>query len=800
MEDVNLVSFFDADDDDGLRPTASMDRANSAAESDSDLFRHRLQPTSADLLLDWRAPSPSGHRTGSLTYDGSLVSANDLILATARKARSHSEPEDEYQLKDQLWANQPTGRIGFDAATFAAVPPRLERRAIPPPQPATIKPSLSDFTPFVRASAAPLAQRGSSSDANHLNGYIRHETVGGADLSSTSRLSSASTSRSNRPMNVADDDLNDSDSSSDDVFSSKGRDDSRSKKPLIQSSDKPGKSKKVRFSKSEQRVTLLSAGPDDDDFAMARVKRGRSWRQRLGWVVCCLAMNFLAAAVVGLLLYAINGSQLLPSSTPTIPPVCPRVSTVYVGNVTTPRGDLAIVSRHSRLIRANDGEMLFLVPIEDRPEGNVDQVIGVIAAFETTALKFIWAHETKGPISSLICGEDVDSDGIDDCILTTVKPDSFELISGRTGERITWLEDEGSVVSDVNFLSPRWLPDVSKDHIADILVTISEQKTKSVDFVALTSRPKESNGVKSVDYRKTLLFTIDSNATTKQSAELWHGGDGQSVAVTTYDALPGLYTWDQWDFLRGRFENRRPLFRTTKFGSPIGVFAELNGDGVPELVSCLPDGTVAAFDRIANVRLWLHRHNNGSCISDSLAVGRFVLTQAPSVVVVFKNKAGATQVVLLDGKTGGELQSAVRSTAAFDALPIVLNVKGPSQDKVVAWRMSNDNVELVAAGYPWKEESVLYSAKYVPAGVQMTNSDSLQQVKLLNQRYTGSLYGTKDGQANLFFATNTPDATIVIHHLRLTCACDADVDKCASFSQHQRWRSYLGQLGDGYLN
>lgn len=52
----------------------------------------------------------------------------------------------------------------------------------------------------------------------------------------------------------------------------------------------------------------------------------------------------------------------------------------------------------------------------------------------------------------------------------------------------------------------------------------------------------------------------------------------------------------------------------------------------------------------------------------------------------------------------------IRSTAVFDALPIVLNVKAPSQDKVIAWRMSDTDVQLVAAGYPWKEESVLYSA------------------------------------------------------------------------------------------
>ncbi len=44
------------------------------------------------------------------------------------------------------------------------------------------------------------------------------------------------------------------------------------------------------------------------------------------------------------------------------------------------------------------------------------------------------------------------------------------IVSGADGRRISWLDDDGS---GARVLSPRWIPDVSGDRIADVLLTIS---------------------------------------------------------------------------------------------------------------------------------------------------------------------------------------------------------------------------------------------------------------------------------------------------------------------------------------
>jgi hypothetical protein len=87
------------------------------------------------------------------------------------------------------------------------------------------------------------------------------------------------------------------------------------------------------------------------------------------------------------------------------------------------------------------------------------------------------------------------------------------------------------------------------------------------------------------------------------------------MIVTTFNTELGLYAWSINEFIRGQMTSARRLFTTIKFSSPIGVFVDLNHDGVAELIACLVDGSIGAFDRISRRRLWTHTHSKGyACI------------------------------------------------------------------------------------------------------------------------------------------------------------------------------------------
>ena len=82
-----------------------------------------------------------------------------------------------------------------------------------------------------------------------------------------------------------------------------------------------------------------------------------------------------------------------------------------------------------------------------------------------------------------------------------------------------------------------------------------------------------------------------------------------------FDAQMGLYSYSVRDLVAGEPNRVRHMFTAFKFArEQIGVFADVDGDGVTELIACVDDGQrVVAVDR-RNRTIWSSRRDGWTCV------------------------------------------------------------------------------------------------------------------------------------------------------------------------------------------
>ncbi|KAK9885823.1 hypothetical protein WA026_013695 [Henosepilachna vigintioctopunctata] len=216
---------------------------------------------------------------------------------------------------------------------------------------------------------------------------------------------------------------------------------------------------------------------------------------------------------------------------------------------------------------------------------------GVIALNGMTG-DILWRFWTNDTIYLIHCSEDVNKDGLNDCLAMGTKG-TITLINSRYGTSL-WVHygnrDEiliGSFISDQN-----------NDTVADILASHTDLSETDGHIIVLSGK----NG--------NVIKKIPVGARTFYMPQIIHKNDGDYILFGSGGpTTPGnLSIAELKTFLlntSNSYDNRKTIFRDNYSGVIIqSILVDITGDEIPDIITAMYNSTVVAFDGKNNSQIW----------------------------------------------------------------------------------------------------------------------------------------------------------------------------------------------------
>ncbi len=311
-----------------------------------------------------------------------------------------------------------------------------------------------------------------------------------------------------------------------------------------------------------------------------------------------------------------------------------------------------------------------------------------VIALDGKTGKMLWKVSAKDQIFGSAALKDITNDGIADVF---INGRSAELIAvnGKTGDVIWRFEKPLNQTKEwFNFYNPQFIPDQNDDGQDDVLIS------NGGDVLAEPHDPNRPPG--------HLVIINSKNGEVISRAKTPDGGETyMSVSVlpnmpsTTKNVLFGtggetigghLYVTSLPEIRSGDLSKSILLAssETKGFVGP-GVWVDVNGDSIHDIVANAVDGRILAFDGITYNPIWSVHVPNTEAYS-SIAVGRFTNDTVPDFFVSYAQGVWPdlewSKQIMVDGSNG---KVEFEDSLGFYQLstPIVADLNGDGKDEAL---------------------------------------------------------------------------------------------------------------------
>lgn len=336
-------------------------------------------------------------------------------------------------------------------------------------------------------------------------------------------------------------------------------------------------------------------------------------------------------------------------------------------------------------------------------DGILDLVVGMgriefqpadtaIVALDGKSGEIIWKRPAIDQIYGSAALLDINKDGVED-VLIGGRSAILQAIDGRDGTLIWDFLTTNQLKNLVqkkyfNFYNPQLIPDITGDGLPEIIVSNGGNVLKAPYdpnrpagriIVIDSSSGKIIMEVETPDKKETYHSVTMSNHSQIDEIEVVFGTGGETIGGK-------LYIVDLKDILNGEIKNAKVLASNDDKGfiAP-AVWADLNNDGMEDIIANAVDGKVYAFDGLTKKLIW-EVNIPETEIYSSPAVGFFTKDQTLDVFVnanigiwpLFTDCSN----VMIDGASG-KIKYKQNFGSFQSTSPLVFDMNGDGMDEII---------------------------------------------------------------------------------------------------------------------
>lgn len=408
----------------------------------------------------------------------------------------------------------------------------------------------------------------------------------------------------------------------------------------------------------------------------------------------------------------------------------------------------------------------------------------------------LWAVGADNQVVGSACFLDVTGDGTQDVFIGG-RTRFLVGINGKTGQLLWQYQYPENATGAMafakyNFYSPQLVPDQNGDGLQDLLIANGGNSqafpnssdgrepgvlllidSKNGDILAAAVMPDSME-----TYMSPLVYDFDGDG----AMEIVFGSGGETLGGSLYKApLSPLKSGDLHQAIR--------LYHADGHGfiAP-PVLADLNSDGILDIVANNQGGEMLAFDGKTNELLW-KQQLQGTESSSSPAVGYFNADAIPDLfghfsVGTWPDNKGAYQIAV-DGRNGEILKKDSLGCTGFFS-PIAFDADDDGVDEVLL------SVNEFNCSGIFTTDIEHYLALYDINDGQVTEFSARKKVKNLSSTpWLGDMDG--DGLLDLIHCVQANTADILEFHGMAVLRTELDISAKAVPS----WGAYMGNKGNG---
>ncbi|XP_044747625.1 uncharacterized protein LOC123308894 [Coccinella septempunctata] len=311
---------------------------------------------------------------------------------------------------------------------------------------------------------------------------------------------------------------------------------------------------------------------------------------------------------------------------------------------------------------------------------------GIIALNGVTG-EILWRYWTNDTIYSIHCSEDVNKDGLNDCLLFGTKG-TISLIDTRNGTAL-WKINHNT---EEDIITGSFIEDQNNDTIADILAVHTNMLENEGNMILLSGKNGDTISKIPIGGKSFYMPQILHNSPGKDFIILGNGGPSTSGNLSAIVLDPHLFS--------SASNKNFTLYQDPNNGVFIqSVLVDLNGDNVPDIVSAMYNSTVVAIDGRNFSQIWNFTVPNAStntvptpCFFNFDNVTDFLVIYETYDVIL---KYNYTQTFILSGATGKPIyQKPISDSIGTQIGGISLSMESYGYDIFLFWTSECRSIDI----------------------------------------------------------------------------------------------------------
>ncbi len=304
-------------------------------------------------------------------------------------------------------------------------------------------------------------------------------------------------------------------------------------------------------------------------------------------------------------------------------------------------------------------------------DGVLDLVIGAgiedkgtpkgIFAFDGSDGSILWQRYARNQVYGSPLFQDINQDGIKDVFITGRDAQLYAL-DGTNGNLLWqfWSAQDGSARDSgwYNFYLPQWIPDQNQDGIQDLLLTNGGDAT-----LGPTVKNRPAGYLMALNGLDGSILQLDTMPDRKETyhspllVDFFQDGNLQILFGSGGETIGGTYYQISLsDFMAGGLSQVQVLLSDSMEGYiAVPSVADLNHNGIPDLIVPQLNATIIALEGSNGEELWRHEEP-GTDMYVSPTIGQFTGDDTPDIFTIASvgNWPFYQQTIklLIDGATG----------------------------------------------------------------------------------------------------------------------------------------------------